>query len=60
MSRSFRSSRPDSWTSPRPHTDASHRLHAYGPVHSYEPAAPWGRVILAAVIAFGLLLWWTA
>lgn len=28
----FRSSRPDSWTNPRPHSDASLRYMAYGPV----------------------------
>lgn len=29
---SFRSSRPDAWTSPRAHRDASLRYMAYGPV----------------------------
>ncbi|WP_284124402.1 hypothetical protein [Parerythrobacter aestuarii] len=33
---SFRSSRPDSWTSPRPYRDASLRLHAYGPIQPME------------------------
>ncbi len=28
----FRSSRPDSWTNPRPYRDASLRYMAYGPV----------------------------
>jgi hypothetical protein len=28
----FRSSRPDSWTSPRPYSDASLRRHIHGPI----------------------------
>lgn len=28
----FRSSRPDSWTLPRPHSDASLRYHKHGPI----------------------------
>jgi hypothetical protein len=28
----FRSSRPDRWTSPRPYSDASLRRHAHGPI----------------------------
>ncbi len=29
---SFRSSRPDGWTVPRPHRDASLRFRAHGPI----------------------------
>ncbi|WP_435416895.1 hypothetical protein WAB17_08325 [Parerythrobacter aurantius] len=31
-SQSYRSSRPDNWTCPRPYSDASLRYMAYGPV----------------------------
>ena len=48
-------SRPDTWSSPRPHTDASLRLHHYGPI---EPmAADWataskrGTLRLTALVA---------
>ena len=35
---SFRSSKPDHWVSPRPHTDPSLRALAYGPVRPmHEP-----------------------
>ncbi|AKH43874.1 hypothetical protein FHS61_002719 [Altererythrobacter atlanticus] len=33
---SFRSSRPDSWTMPRPHRDASLRLMTHGPIRPME------------------------
>lgn len=29
---SYRSSRPDHWTVPRPHSDASQRLQKHGPI----------------------------
>ncbi len=32
----FRSSRPDVWTMPRPHRDASQRYHAHGPILPME------------------------
>ncbi|MCB2087350.1 MAG: hypothetical protein R3E18_10210 [Sphingomonadaceae bacterium] len=32
----FRSSRPDSWTMPRAHRDASQRYMAYGPIRPME------------------------
>ncbi len=32
----FRSSRPDSWTMPRPYHDASTRYRAYGPIQPME------------------------
>ena len=32
----FRSSRADSWTSPRAHRDASQRFMAYGPIRPME------------------------
>ncbi|MEN7537760.1 hypothetical protein [Aurantiacibacter flavus] len=36
--RIYTSSRPDAWTSPRPHRDASLRYAAHGPIRSmYEP-----------------------
>ncbi|WP_193353881.1 hypothetical protein [Erythrobacter sp. NAP1] len=36
---SFRSSKPDHWVSPRPHSDPSQRSLAYGPVQSmHEPS----------------------
>lgn len=34
----YRSSRPDSWTSPRAHTDASIRRRKYGPILPMEYA----------------------
>jgi hypothetical protein len=33
---SFRSSRPDSWVQPRPHTDASTRFLRHGPIRPME------------------------
>jgi len=33
---SFRSSRPDGWTSPRPHRDPSQRFLAHGPILPME------------------------
>lgn len=36
MSTSFRSSRPDSWIEPRPHSDASLRRMTYGRVQPME------------------------
>ncbi|WAT17491.1 hypothetical protein OZN62_11265 [Aurantiacibacter sp. MUD11] len=36
MARIFRSSRPDSWTSPRFHTDASFREMAHGKILPME------------------------
>lgn len=32
----YRSSRPDSWTNPRPHSDASLRRRAYGPIQPMD------------------------
>ena len=35
---SYRSSKPDAWSSPRPYTDASLRALAYGPIRPmHEP-----------------------
>ena len=31
----FRSSRPDSWTTPQPHTDATMRMMKYGKIQIY-------------------------
>jgi hypothetical protein len=33
---SFRSSRPDSWTVPRPFTDASQRYMSHGPIQPMQ------------------------
>jgi hypothetical protein len=33
---SFRSSRPDSWNNPRPHTDPSQRYMKYGPIRPMD------------------------
>ena len=33
---SFRSSRPDSWTNPRPYRDVSQRMMAYGKIQPME------------------------
>jgi hypothetical protein len=33
---SYRGSRPDSWTMPRPHTDASLRYHKHGPIQPMD------------------------
>ncbi|WP_202385473.1 hypothetical protein [Altericroceibacterium endophyticum] len=33
---SFRTSRPDSWTNPRPHRDASQRLMQYGKIQPMD------------------------
>ncbi len=33
---SFRSSRPDGWTQPRPYSDATLRLMAHGPIQPME------------------------
>lgn len=37
MSRIFHSSRPDAWTLPRPHQDASARAMKHGKIHPMEP-----------------------
>jgi hypothetical protein len=36
MSRTYRSSLPDAWVIPRPHTDASQRLHTYGKIQPMQ------------------------
>lgn len=33
---SFRSSRPDTWSIPRPHTDPSQRLMKHGPIRPMD------------------------
>ena len=43
-------SRPDTWSSPRPHTDASLRLHHYGPIEPMA-AAKRGTIRLALLCA---------
>lgn len=42
---SFRSSRPDSWTQPRPHSDASMRRHIHGPIQPMTPLTLWERIL---------------
>jgi hypothetical protein len=37
-SMSFRSSNPDAWTRPRPHSDPSLRLMKHGKIQSMDPA----------------------
>jgi len=41
----FRSSRPDSWTNPRPYCDASTRYLAYGPVRPMQQAGLLARLL---------------
>ena len=36
MTNLIRSSRPDAWTQPRPHTDPSLRLRSHGPIQPME------------------------
>jgi hypothetical protein len=47
-SHTFRSSRPDSWTSPRPYSDANTRYMAYGRVKPMEQPG-----LLARLLGFG-------
>ena len=37
---SFRSSRPNAWILPRPHTDAHLRYHIYGPIQPMDEERP--------------------
>lgn len=46
---SFRSSRPDSWVSPRPYSDASLRLRKHGPIRPMEEPG-----LLARLFGFAL------
>jgi hypothetical protein len=41
----FRSSRPDCWTSPRPYSDASLRRRAHGPIQPMERPSLWQRLL---------------
>ncbi|ABC64315.1 hypothetical protein [Erythrobacter litoralis] len=41
---SFRSSRPDTWSSPRPYSDASTRFMAHGPIQSMDQPTIWQRL----------------
>lgn len=36
----FRSSRPNAWVSPRPHTDAHQRFLTYGPIQPMDEGRP--------------------
>lgn len=46
MSRlSYRSSRPDSWSHPRPYRDASLRLKAHGPIKPMEEPGLFSRLL---------------
>lgn len=59
MTRRFLSSRPDTWTEPRAHRDASQRLHIHGPLQPMDAdpdADPdrlsiWPFVVIAALLA---------
>lgn len=42
---SFRSSRPDAWVSPRPHSDPSARFVKHGPIRSMEKPGFWARLL---------------
>ena len=44
-SRAFRSSRPDSWTLPRPHSDPSLRFQKHGPIQPMHPLTLWERLL---------------
>ena len=41
---SFRSSRPDGWVSPRPHSDASARFRKYGAIQPMDGPGFWARL----------------
>lgn len=45
----FRTSRPDSWTQPRPFSDANTRRHIHGPLLPMDDTAPslWRRLLRA-------------
>lgn len=45
ISYTFRSSRPDNWTDPRPWTDASLRYQKHGPVQPMERPSLWQRLM---------------
>lgn len=55
----YRHSGPDSWSSPRPHTDASHRYRAYGPIKPMrpegQPSLLGGTLLLVALFVIGAL-----
>lgn len=40
----YRSSRPDRWTMPRPYQDASLRFRTHGPIQPMERPGFWSRV----------------
>jgi hypothetical protein len=42
---SFRSSRPDSWISPRPHSDPSARFMKHGAIRPMEQPGFWARLL---------------
>jgi hypothetical protein len=41
----FRSSRPDNWTLPRPHSDPSLRYHKHGPIQPLQQPTFWERLL---------------
>lgn len=44
-SRTFRSSRPDMWTLPRPYSDASLRYRKHGPIQPLTRPSLWERLV---------------
>ncbi|QZH75835.1 MAG: hypothetical protein JY451_04390 [Erythrobacter sp.] len=44
MAKLFRSTRPDSWTSPRPFSDPSYRAMAHGKILPMEEPGFWERL----------------
>lgn len=42
MTPRYISSRPDQWTMPRPHRDASSRMHTFGPIEPMDGRVPFG------------------
>lgn len=46
MPTSYRSSRPDNWTLPRPHTDASQRYMKHGPIQPMDEKPRFWRRLL--------------
>ena len=59
MTPQYRSSQPAHWDSPRPHTDASQRFHAYGPIVPMQPDCglrTWVRALGIAVLCAGLVV----
>jgi hypothetical protein len=61
MTPAYRSSPPPSCVSPKPHTDASQRLHTHGPIQPMdENTTPtlsrWGLFVLLVIVPIGMLV----